>query len=61
VGSRAYARDEAALGTPIIAVFQMDMIGYDVHFRDGFHYHVRKTLNWTWTRQHDPGSHFAAV
>jgi bacterial leucyl aminopeptidase len=30
VGSRAYARDEAALGTPIIAVFQMDMIGYDV-------------------------------
>jgi bacterial leucyl aminopeptidase len=30
VGSRAYARDEAALGTAIIAVFQMDMIGYDV-------------------------------
>jgi bacterial leucyl aminopeptidase len=30
VGSRAYARDEAALGTPIVAVFQMDMIGYDV-------------------------------
>jgi bacterial leucyl aminopeptidase len=30
VGSRAYARDEADLGTPIVAVFQMDMIGYDV-------------------------------
>jgi hypothetical protein len=30
VGSRAYARDEAALGTPVVAVFQMDMIGYDV-------------------------------
>jgi bacterial leucyl aminopeptidase len=30
VGSTAYARDEAALGTPIVAVFQMDMIGYDV-------------------------------
>jgi bacterial leucyl aminopeptidase len=30
VGSTAYARDQAALGTPIVAVFQMDMIGYDV-------------------------------
>jgi bacterial leucyl aminopeptidase len=30
VGSRAYARDAADLGTPIVAVFQMDMIGYDV-------------------------------
>jgi leucyl aminopeptidase len=30
VGSRAYARDQADLGTPIVAVFQMDMIGYDV-------------------------------
>jgi bacterial leucyl aminopeptidase len=30
VGSTAYARDEAALGIPIVAVFQMDMIGYDV-------------------------------
>lgn len=30
VGSIAYARDEATLGTPIVAVFQMDMIGYDV-------------------------------
>jgi bacterial leucyl aminopeptidase len=30
VGSQAYARDEAILGTPIVAVFQMDMIGYDV-------------------------------
>jgi leucyl aminopeptidase len=30
VGSTAYARNEASLGTPIVAVFQMDMIGYDV-------------------------------
>jgi bacterial leucyl aminopeptidase len=30
VGSMAYARDQAALGTPIVVVFQMDMIGYDV-------------------------------
>ena len=29
VGSRAYARDQAVLGTPIVAVLQMDMIGYD--------------------------------
>lgn len=29
VGSRAYARDQAALGAPISAVFQMDMIGYN--------------------------------
>jgi hypothetical protein len=30
VGSKAYARDQALLATPIVAVFQMDMIGYDV-------------------------------
>ena len=30
VGSTAYARDEAALGRPIVAVFQIDMVGYDV-------------------------------
>jgi Zn-dependent M28 family amino/carboxypeptidase len=29
VGSQAYARDQALLGTPIAAVFQMDMIGWD--------------------------------
>ncbi len=29
VGSHAYARDQAVLGTPIVAVFQLDMIGYD--------------------------------
>jgi leucyl aminopeptidase len=28
VGSRAYARDQAATGVPIVAVFQMDMIGF---------------------------------
>jgi Zn-dependent M28 family amino/carboxypeptidase len=29
VGSRAYARDQAAQGVPITGVFQMDMIGWD--------------------------------
>lgn len=29
VGSKAYARDQAALGASIVAVFQMDMIGYN--------------------------------
>ncbi|MDQ3586919.1 MAG: M28 family metallopeptidase [Actinomycetota bacterium] len=29
VGSKAYARDQAALGARIAAVFQMDMIGYN--------------------------------
>lgn len=29
VGSKAYARDQAALGAAIVAVFQMDMIGYN--------------------------------
>ena len=30
VGSRVYARDQALLGTPVVSVFQMDMIGHDV-------------------------------
>jgi bacterial leucyl aminopeptidase len=30
IGSRAYARDQALLGARIVAVFQLDMIGYDV-------------------------------
>jgi len=29
VGSRAYARDQSALGAPIAAVFQLDMVGWD--------------------------------
>jgi hypothetical protein len=29
VGSKAYAADEAALAAPIVAVYQMDMIGYN--------------------------------
>ncbi len=29
VGSKAYAADEAALAVPIVAVYQMDMIGYN--------------------------------
>jgi leucyl aminopeptidase len=30
IGSRAYAREQALLAAKIVAVFQMDMIGYDV-------------------------------
>jgi hypothetical protein len=30
VGSKAYAADEAALAAPIVAVYQMDMVGYNV-------------------------------
>ena len=30
IGSLAYAREQAALDTPIVAVLQLDMIGYDV-------------------------------
>ncbi|CAA9448141.1 Bacterial leucyl aminopeptidase [uncultured Rubrobacteraceae bacterium] len=30
VGSKAYAADEAALAVPIVAVYQMDMVGYNV-------------------------------
>lgn len=29
VGSKAYAREQAAVGAPILAVFQMDMVGYN--------------------------------
>lgn len=39
-GSRAYARDQAALGTPIVAVFQMDMIGFDVASGRTFELHA---------------------
>jgi leucyl aminopeptidase len=40
VGSKAYARDQALLGTPILAVFQMDMIGYDVLAERTFELHA---------------------
>jgi leucyl aminopeptidase len=40
VGSEAYAADAAALSTPIVAVFQMDMIGYNVLPPRSFEMHV---------------------
>ena len=40
VGSRAYARDQAALAAPIVAVFQLDMIGYDVLTDRSFELHA---------------------
>lgn len=39
-GSRAYAREEAALGAPIVAVFQMDMIGFTSSRRRLFELHA---------------------
>ena len=40
VGSRAYARDQAALGADIVAVLQLDMIGYDVAPGRAFELHA---------------------
>jgi hypothetical protein len=40
VGSRAYARDQAAVAAPIRAVFQMDMIGFDVQPGRSFELHA---------------------
>jgi Zn-dependent M28 family amino/carboxypeptidase len=40
VGSRAYARDQAAVAAPIRAVFQMDMIGFNVQPGRTFELHA---------------------
>lgn len=40
VGSRAYASEQSRLSTPIVAVFQMDMIGYDVNPDRTFELHA---------------------
>ncbi|SJM89371.1 M28 family peptidase [Crenothrix polyspora] len=40
VGSKAYARTQAALAAPIIGVYQMDMIGYNVVPPRSFEVHV---------------------
>jgi hypothetical protein len=40
VGSRAYARDQAALGADIVAVLQLDMIGFDVAPGRAFELHA---------------------
>ncbi len=40
VGSKAYARDQAATAAPIVAAFQMDMIGYNVQEPRAFEVHV---------------------
>jgi bacterial leucyl aminopeptidase len=40
VGSRAYTRDQAAVRAPIVAAFQMDMIGYDVQPGRTFELHA---------------------
>ena len=40
VGSQAYARKQAAIATPIVGVFQMDMIGYNIQEPRSFEVHV---------------------
>lgn len=40
VGSKAYARDQAALAVPIVAVFQTDMIGYNRELPRTFELHA---------------------
>ena len=40
IGSRAYAREQAQIGARIVAVFQMDMIGFDVNPGRTFELHV---------------------
>lgn len=39
-GSAAYARDQSALNVPIVAVYQMDMIGYNVKDPRSFEIHA---------------------
>lgn len=43
VGSRAYARDVSAASTPIVAVYQLDMIGYNVAAPRSFEVHAGYT------------------
>jgi bacterial leucyl aminopeptidase len=40
IGSKAYARGQAAIVAPIVAVYQMDMIGYNVNPPRSFEVHV---------------------
>jgi len=40
VGSRAYARDQSVLAVPIVAVFQLDMIGDDLLPDNSFELHI---------------------
>lgn len=40
VGSKAYARDQAAFAAPIVAVYQMDMIGYNKKLPRSFEVHA---------------------
>lgn len=45
IGSRAYAREQATLATKIVAVFQMDMVGFDVKPGRSFELHAGFTPN----------------
>ncbi|HEX2079646.1 MAG TPA: M20/M25/M40 family metallo-hydrolase, partial [Longimicrobium sp.] len=40
VGSKAYVRDQAAVGAPIVAAFQMDMIGFNAKDPRAFEVHA---------------------
>jgi bacterial leucyl aminopeptidase len=40
IGSRAYAREQAQMGAKIVAVFQVDMIGFDSNSERTFELHA---------------------
>jgi bacterial leucyl aminopeptidase len=40
VGSQAYAKNQAAIAAPIVGVYQMDMVGYNVNPPRSFEVHV---------------------
>ncbi|MCY7336527.1 MAG: M28 family peptidase [Chamaesiphon sp.] len=40
VGSQAYARTQAAIAAPIVGVYQMDMVGYNINPPRSFEVHV---------------------
>jgi bacterial leucyl aminopeptidase len=40
VGSQAYAKNQAAIAAPIVGVYQMDMVGYNVNPPRSFEIHV---------------------
>ncbi len=45
VGSQAYARKQAAITAPIVGVYQMDMVGYNVNPPRSFEIHVGYTAS----------------
>ncbi len=50
VGSREYAQDQAALGKPIVAVYQMDMMGYNREAPCTYEIHAGSDRQWVQDR-----------